>query len=395
MRVRGAVLSPTGGRGAVVSAVIATAISALPVFLLGGLAVQIRAELQISVSELGILGMTYFATSAGCSLPIGRFVHAHGAYVATVSGVALATGSLLGIALLANSLSTLLFCLMLGGAANALAQIGCNHSLARAVSPGRQGLAFGVKQAAVPAATLLAGLAVPALGTTLGWRWAFGIMGGLSLLGLPFVQRDPPTSGEIPTRRREGDAATPALLVLGAAALLGSSAANSLGMFTVDSAVATGVRPSHAGLVLALGSAVGVVSRLTAGWLADRRTGGHLRAVAMMLGLGGLGLVLTATGTTEALLPGTVLAFGFGWSWPGLLIYAVVRLNPAAPAIAVSITQTGTFLGGAAGPLAFGWTADTYSYGVAWLMASSSMLLAACLLLVSRQILIRSADRAG
>ena len=30
-----------------------------------------------------------------------------------------------------------------------------------------------MKQAAIPAATLLSGLAVPLVGTTIGWRWAF------------------------------------------------------------------------------------------------------------------------------------------------------------------------------------------------------------------------------
>ena len=49
-----------------------------------------------------------------------------------------------------------------------------------------------------------------------------------------------------------------------------------------------------------------------------------------------------------------ILGFGFGWSWPGLMNFAVVRLHPQAPAAATSITQTGVYAGGCVGPLGLG-----------------------------------------
>ena len=58
--------------------------------------------------------------------------------------------------------------------------LGRTHRILRAgqVPAGRQGLSFGVKQAAIPVSTLLAGAAVPTVALTLGWRWAF-VLGGL------------------------------------------------------------------------------------------------------------------------------------------------------------------------------------------------------------------------
>src|SRR5205823_1137887 len=59
-----------------------------------------------------------------------------------------------------------------------------NLTLARSVPAHRLGLSFGVKQAAIPLATLLAGAAVPAVALTVGWRWAYVIAAGLAVLAL-------------------------------------------------------------------------------------------------------------------------------------------------------------------------------------------------------------------
>src|SRR3712207_9260331 len=40
-----------------------------------------------------------------------------------------------------------------------------------------------------------------------------------------------------------------------------------------------------------------------------------------------VGLALLAAPGTPALVIGTILGFGLGWSWPGLMQFAVVRLN--------------------------------------------------------------------
>ncbi|MGH3682535.1 MAG: MFS transporter, partial [Natronosporangium sp.] len=155
-----------------VGAVTTTIASVVPVFLVGGLAVQIGAELDFSPAGLGVAVAIYFGVSALTSVPAGALVERFGPVVTARAAILLAAGCLLAIAA-ATSYPTLVAVLALGAGANGLGQLSSNATLTQ-VPPGRQGLSFGIKQAAIPLATLLAGVSVPAVALTLGWRWAFG-----------------------------------------------------------------------------------------------------------------------------------------------------------------------------------------------------------------------------
>jgi MFS family permease len=369
---------------AAIGAVATTTASVIPVFLVGGLAVQISRELRFSPAGLGVAVALYFAASAACSMPAGWLVERYGDRLTSRAGVLLSALSMLGAALLAHSYATLVTAMMIGAAANALGQLSSNLSLARQVPKHRQGLSFGVKQAAIPIATLLAGAAVPTIALTAGWRWAFVVVAGLCLLALPVAPRGPR-----PPARRPGSAdprterATAALVVVAVGAMLSAGSASALGIFLVDSAVAQHIDAGTAGGVLTLGSLVGVAARIGGGWLADRRGGNHLTVVAATLAVGAFGLALLAAQGMTPLLVGTVLGFGLGWSWPGVLNFAVVRLNPRAPAAATSITQSGVYVGGCVGPLVFGVLA-AHSYRLAWLAAAGAMVAAAVMIMIGR-----------
>jgi len=177
------------------------------------------------------------------------------------------------------------------------------------------------------------------------------------------------------------------LLALGIG--LGSAAAVPLGAFIVASGVDAGLRVESAGILLAAGGVVGIVVRLALGWLADRRSAGHLRIVAGMLIAGTAGFVLLATGVSWLFVLGTLLAFGAGWGWHGLFNFAVVKYNPNAPAAATGITQTGAAAGSAAGPFLFGVIVESASYGTAWLSAGAAALIAVAAILAGRWMLIR------
>jgi cyanate permease len=182
--------------------------------------------------------------------------------------------------------------------------------------------------------------------------------------------------------------------VLAVGAALAAGSASSLGIFLVDSAVAQGNGAALAGALLTGGSLVGAAARVGGGWLADRRDGKHLTVVAVSLVLGAVGLVLLSLSGFPVLVLGTLLGYGLGWSWPGVLNFAVVRLNPAAPASATSITQSGVYVGGCLGPLAFGLLAAG-SYRTAWLAAAGAMVLAASMMVLGRRLLLaHSAVRA-
>ncbi|AVT39764.1 MFS transporter [Plantactinospora sp. BB1] len=375
----------------VLAATVITVAGVLPVFLIGGLAVQLGAELDFSPAGLGLAVAVYFGVSALASVPSGALVERYGPTMVARASLLLVAATMLAVAAVARSYPVLLVLLAVVALANPLGQMASNATLAHRVPPGRQGLSFGVKQAAIPAGTLLAGAAVPALALTVGWRWAFVAAAVLALAILPVV---PARAGRAadPARGRGGRANGP-LVVLGVAGTLAAGSANALGTFLVDSAAARGLSPALAGLVLTLGGAVCLLSRVLMGALADRRSGGHLNTVAAMLVVGAGGLALLHLAAPLALVAGVVLAFGLGWAWPGLLNFAVVRLHPQAPTTATSITQTGVYAGGCLGPLGLGTLAEHLGYPTMWLVAAAAMLLAAALMLAGRRMLLASLRR--
>lgn len=380
------VIEMTPIKTAVAGAVTTTVVSVLPVFLVGGLAVQIGADLRFSPAGLGLAVAVYFGVSALASVPAGGLVERYGATVIARTAIVVSVACLLAIAGLARSLPTLVALLAAGASANALGQLACNAALAHQVPAGRQGLSFGLKQSAVPLATLLAGAAVPTVALTLHWRWAFVLAAAAALGALAMVPRGA-AGGRRGPGGQEHDRATGALVVIGIAATLAAGAANALSTFLVDSSVARGVRPGLAGLMLALGSVICVAVRIAGGALADRWDTGHIAGIAGLLTVGAGGVALLALGGTAALVAGVVLGFGLGWAWPGLQNFAVVRLHPQAPAAATSITQTGVYAGACVGPLLLGTVAARAGYPTMWTTAAVAMVLAAGFMLLGARLL--------
>ncbi|MGH3917156.1 MAG: MFS transporter, partial [Pseudonocardiaceae bacterium] len=346
-----------------------------------GLAVQIRADLGLSVSLLGLAGSMFFATSALMARPLAAVTQRIGPthalrLAATGSGVCLAA---LGAA---PSTSWLLVVLCLAGIPTALSQPAANELLMVRVPEHRRGFAFAVKQSAIPVSTLLAGLAVPGVALTVGWHWAFllaGVLGVLTALTVPRSPRCRPG----PVAASNGRSAGLLLLALAAVIALGAAAANAMGTFVTVSAVHVGYGEADAGLVLAVGSAVGLAMRLAAGVVADRARPDLLLMVTAMLGLGGVGYLLLAMNHPVAFLVGLVLGFGAGWAWPGVFNYAVATRFPDRVATATSVTQTGVYVGAAGGPLLFGLVAER-SPAAAWLLCAALSALATVSLMVVR-----------
>ncbi len=145
----------------------------LPVLLVGALGVQLKRDLGFGDASLGLAISLFWISVAACALLAGHYVDRIGWRrglwtTSIVSAIALA-----GIAFLSDSWMTLAILLCLAGASNALAMPTTNVLLAVAVPPPHRALAFGIKQAASPASLFLAGLAVPFVALTLGWRWVF------------------------------------------------------------------------------------------------------------------------------------------------------------------------------------------------------------------------------
>src|SRR5699024_9762587 len=145
-----------------------------------------------------------------------------------------------------------------------------------------------------------------------------------------------------------------ALLITMLAFCLASAAVNSLGSYTASWGFEVGLTTWQAGMLLAAGSACNVAVRLLDGHLAHRRQGGNLPVVAVQIMLGGVALAMLSLSIPSVMVIATIIAFGIGWSWTGLLLFAVARIGRDAPASASGVVQAGAFIGGAAGPLLFG-----------------------------------------
>jgi MFS family permease len=342
----------------------------LPVFLLGGLVVMIREDLPLDDQRLGMLVATYFLASALASLPGGYLAERIGLRAAVTAAAACSATALLVTALAVTEVGHLYLTLTVAGIGNGIAQPTSNVVLARGVSRRRQGLAFGAKQAAIPAATMIAGGAVAVLAGLVGWRWAYG---GWAVIALVVVLALPRGLGPVQVRRaggrlREGDVSIGPMLLLALAAGMGAAVGTSLASFFVTSAVSSGLSSGVAGTLLTAASVVGILSRLAIGAAADRLVGGHFRLVLRLAILGSIGFAgLAASGPTVVVVAASFLAFGAGWGWPGLFNFAVVLWNRNAPGAATAITQVGVFVGGVVGPLAFGAVAARWSFPVAWL----------------------------
>lgn len=383
---------PLDYRPVLLAVAVATA-GVLPAFLTGGLAVQVRDEMGFGSAALGLAVALFFVTSSTASVVMGRVVERIGAHRGMRVAVLGSAASLLCVAVFAGSWTGLVICLMFGGLSNAVTHPATHLSLARQVPAGRQGYSFGIKQAAIPAATLLAGLAVPGIALTFGWRWAFA-GGALLALCVAFcVPREQVGGVEKVAEARSSDAPVGPLVLLAVGIGLGSAAATPLGAFVVESSVESGLRVGTAGLLLALGSAASIVVRVLFGRLADGMGGGRLRLVAGMLGAGTLGFVMLATGSPALVVPGVLLAFAAGWGWPGLFNFAVVKSNPGAPAAATGVTQTGASGGAAVGPVLFGLVVEAAGYGTAWLFSGVLALVALVAILAGRRMVLRG--RAG
>src|SRR5699024_5566504 len=93
-----------------------------------------------------------------------------------IAGVLASIGGF-ATAIFAQSWLMLLVVIMILGIADAGCQLASNRSLATSIPARRRGFGFGVKQAAVPAAIMLSGVAVPTIGATISWRFPFVLTG--------------------------------------------------------------------------------------------------------------------------------------------------------------------------------------------------------------------------
>jgi MFS family permease len=337
----------------------------IPLFLFGGLAVQISGELGMGVSAIGWISGLYFAVSAATTVPSGRLVDRFGALVTARVAVGLSATAMLAIAVAAYEPWALALFMVLCAPANGLGQLASNIVLTTWAPVGRRGLLFGAKQASVPLCIMLGGLSVPLVALTIGWRWAFVFGAALVLCALvPLAGLGKP---EVRKRVEGARAFDGTLLLFAIATCLGASAATPIGSFLTTYTVDIGGSESFAGLVLTIGGIAGVMGRTGFGALGDRKRGGEFTIITFMLAGGAAGAAVFLFELPWLMPIGTAAAYGLGWAWPGLMNHAVTKRYADAPALATSVTQTGIFLGGVFGPIGIGLIVEHAGWSAGWI----------------------------
>lgn len=383
-----------GQRRALAVAITITVTSTLPVVLVGTLAVQIRSSLDLSTDLLGATITGYYLGAALTSVPLGHLAERLGGIRVMRAGAVVAAVLLACTGAFAHSWPVLGILLVLSGMMSAGIAPATNLFLARRMNPASQGAAFGLKQAAVPIASLLGGVAVPAVALTVGWRWAFEMAALLALAGA--VAAPSPTVPVAGRRRRgtgsprDGSSIAP-LVLFGAGLGLGVLATSGLTAFVVIAAVHLGFSNGVAGLVAALGGAAAAAVRIGIGFYADRTQRNHFGVIATMLVAGALGFVMLSasmrTGEEWLFVLGVVVALGAGWGYNGLLNFAVVASHRDAPARATGITQVGGRVGGVLGPLTVALVGAHSSFSDAWLVAGAAGVLGALSVVAGKRLL--------
>jgi MFS family permease len=342
----------------------------LPAVLTATLAVEIGRDIPLGAGALGIAVAAFWCGAALASVPAGRLVDRFGAARGVHLAGALSAAATLGIAVIARSHLALVGFLIVAGAALALAGPGMSALVSRSMGPGRRGTALGLQQSGPPMGMLLAGLSLPALAGTVGWRWAFAVSGLLALAAAASVRAQDCRAVAVTARGDRPSGAIPLALGGGCGAAAASAALTFLVPFSADRGFGDG---QSGGLVMAA-AAVAITVRIALGRRADApdgRGGAALRgdplveaAAVLLVGMAGFGLL--ATGGQAAIVLGAILAVGVGWGWTGLFVLAAVDRHPEGPGAAVGVAFTGVYVGAIAGPLLGGVLVDGTSYAAMW-----------------------------
>lgn len=264
---------------ATVATAAALGAALVPVFLFGALSEQIRRGIAFDKAAIGIAVSVFFVVAA-VGAPVGGWVTQRiGSRRSMLLGIALASTASFGIGLMATSWWSIVMLLALAGATVGLIDTGAAQTFTELVPTRRQGLAFGIKEGSIPAASMLAGSAVPLLALTAGWRSAFVATALLApLISAVLLPREStPRRGQ---HRASEHRARPCLLLrllLAVGAGAGAGAGTATATYLVPAVTNAGLSPGAAGTLLAIGSASGIATP-PAGRVACRPAAPHTAA---------------------------------------------------------------------------------------------------------------------
>ncbi len=376
---------------AMAAAVFYTVVGVLPLYLVSAQAPRLQVELEFGKTELGYIVAAYYLVSSIASRSLGPSIDRWGATRGLRIAAALSIASAGGIALFGVHWLVVAAFLGLAGLANAFGQLSSNLAVAEQVRDLRQGLGFGLKQAAVPTGAFIAGLVVP-LAIGVSWRWPFVLASVAAIGALAVVPAYAVSAvGRAPAGGRDAP-----LLYLTVAAAVAGGVGNSLASFVSDAAATHGFGEGTAARLLTLGAFAAIATRVASGWVADRRQRHGAAELLTILAFAGLGFAVLANSAGSALVfvAGVVLGFAGAWGWPGVMYYVVTRSSRLPAASSTGRVLAGAYLGTVILPPLAGWVAEVSGYERVFGLAAILAGVAFAAVAASRVVLARTREEA-
>jgi len=357
---------------------------------------MLRDALGVGFVELGLALMLFNVVTVATQAPMGLLVDRHGARPVLVGGLFLAATAL-ALPAMFGGYASLLAASALLGVANAVYHPADYDMLSRAIGEARVGRAFSIHTFA----GFLGGALAP--GAMLGLALALGPLTALLMAGLVGLLAAVPlalTRGEgapAASQRAAATAAgggglrevlTPAVVMLTVFFTLLSLSMGAVNNFSVVAlAGAHGVSFGAATAALTAWLALSALGVLAGGVVADRtRRHGDVAA----LGFGGTAALVLAVALVplpDAALAAVLGLAGFlaGMIMPSRDMLVRAAAPPGATGRAFGVVTTGFNIGGALGPVLYGWLMD---HG-----APRAVFLAAVGFMVATMLLALSSER--
>ncbi len=304
------------------------------------IAPAIIADLQLEAAWVGVYVSLISLSALAFQLGCGSFIIRYGALRMSQVALLLLAGGLAAAS--TGSIALLALSAIIGGGGSAISTPASSHLLGRYSPPRYAPLVFSIKQTAVPAGLLLAGLAGPAITQGASWSVALnaGALACLLFAILLQATRAEFDSDRVPSRRFHfSDFRTTFTSVLATAELRNLSLACFAfnGLQTVFTSyfiiylVELGHSLALAGMVFSITMFIAVPCRILWGWLSSTSIAPRPMMAGLAFGMAASTLVTGLYGPLWPVLLIGLVASGLSataMSWHGVLLAEAARLAP-------------------------------------------------------------------
>jgi len=362
------------------------------------IAPAIITDLSVGAFGVGIYFGLTAAASLVAQLGCGSFIVRYGALrMSQVSLVMVAVGT--SVMALGTPLALFLSAIICGSGGS-ISTPASSHLLSRVSSPRYLPLVFSIKQTAVPAGLLLAGLLGPQLTEWQGWRFTMLLSAVACAIFILMLQplRRIFDDDRVPAHLfRFSDfkstltsvLATPGLRALSFACLAFNGLQATVTAYFVVYLTTIGYTPVAAGFLFSVAVAVAVPGRVVWGWLGSTHVTPRMMMAGLALGMAGSVVLLALCGTGwPTLVVGLIACVlsATALSWHGILLAETARAAPEGMRGGVTggVLSFGQ-VGALALPLIYSGLLDlTGSYGIGFVVCGVPALLVGIQLLKAK-----------